>query len=105
MKPTKTRMLPVVTSVAALAMNFAGQSVRAATPEVTTVPVPSGGEAIVAKGDARGTIHLVLNSSDGPHYVSCLTPDPSPAGHWYLHILVPGLCPGTRCLAGSACRQ
>jgi hypothetical protein len=35
---------------------------------------------------------------------SALTPA-SHARHWYLHILVPRLCLGTRCVAGSACRQ
>src|SRR5262249_44649321 len=31
-------------------------------------PVPAGGKAMAAKTDARGTIHLVFENSDGPHY-------------------------------------
>lgn len=46
------------------------QNVHAAPAKVTTVPVPSGGQAIVARVDGRGTIHLVFNTADGPQYVS-----------------------------------
>src|SRR5262245_8072300 len=36
--------------------------------KVTTVPIPRGGQAVSAKTDAQGTIHLVFNSADGPQY-------------------------------------
>src|SRR5258708_10262785 len=37
---------------------------------VTKAPVPAGGQAVAAKTDAKGTIHLMLDSSDGPQYVA-----------------------------------
>jgi len=61
--------LPVLNLVAVVAIFLAGQSVQAAAAKVTTVPVPSGGKAMAAKTDAQGTIHLVFDTSDGPHYV------------------------------------
>ena len=45
-----------------------GQYVKAAGINVTTVSVPSGGQAMSAKTDAKGVIHLVCDSSDGPQY-------------------------------------
>jgi hypothetical protein len=35
---------------------------------VTTVPVPGRGRPVVAKTDVDGTIHLLFESDDGPHY-------------------------------------
>jgi hypothetical protein len=37
--------------------------------EVITAEVPGGGQAVVAKCDAEGTIHLLFDSADGPQYV------------------------------------
>jgi hypothetical protein len=65
-------MKPKVSSsiVAVVTMALAGQSVRAAPTKVTTVAVPAGGQATVARTDAHGTIHLVFSTSDGPQYVN-----------------------------------
>jgi hypothetical protein len=40
-----------------------------AAETVTTIPVPNGGQAVTAKCDSAGTIHLVYDSADGPQYV------------------------------------
>lgn len=45
-----------------------GASVAVAASKVTTVPVPQGGQPLAARTDAKGTIHLVFNASDGPQY-------------------------------------
>ncbi|MBI3862847.1 MAG: hypothetical protein HY290_13235, partial [Planctomycetia bacterium] len=63
-------MLTVATVVAVVAIFLADQTVHAAAPRVTTVPVPAGGQAMAAKTDAEGTIHLLFDTSDGPHYAS-----------------------------------
>jgi hypothetical protein len=70
MKPINALTLTVVKLAAALIVTLAGQTVDAAGGKVTTVPVPSGGQAMAAKTDAQGTIHLVYDSSDGPHYAN-----------------------------------
>lgn len=70
MKPAKTRLFPVVKLMAIFAITVTGQIVLAAGAKVTTVPVPSGGRAMAAKTDAQGTIHLLFDTSDGPHYAS-----------------------------------
>jgi hypothetical protein len=36
--------------------------------QVTTVPVPDGGQPMAAKMDAAGTIHLLYDTKDGPQY-------------------------------------
>lgn len=69
MKPANTSVFPIANLVAALTIALAVQNAAAAAPKVTTVPVPSGGQAMAAKIDAEGTIHLVFDSADGPHYV------------------------------------
>jgi hypothetical protein len=53
-----------------MAMLLCAQNSFGAATKVTTVSVPSGGKAIVAKTDGRGTIHLVFDSDDGPQYAS-----------------------------------
>lgn len=40
----------------------------AAANKVATVTSPDGGQAMVARADAQGTIHLVVSTSDGPRY-------------------------------------
>ena len=50
-------------------LTFLGPSVSAAA-KVTTVAVPAGGKAMVAKTDAKGTIHLICDTAEGPQYVS-----------------------------------
>jgi hypothetical protein len=37
--------------------------------KVTTIPVPGRGQPVVARTDSNGTIHLLYDSADGPHYV------------------------------------
>lgn len=56
----------------ALAVTLIDEGCRllAATPKITTVSVPSGGQAMVAKTDAQGTIHLVFDTADGPQYAN-----------------------------------
>ncbi len=69
MNPKNKLILPVAGVLAAFTIAFACQSARAAG-KVTTVSVPSGGQAMAAKTDARGTIHLVFDTSDGPRYAN-----------------------------------
>lgn len=69
-QPKSTWMLPVANLVAAVTLTLTVQHVHAAPIRVTTVPVPAGGQAMGAKVDAQGTIHLVFDTSDGPHYAS-----------------------------------
>ncbi|MDB5387925.1 MAG: hypothetical protein JWM11_3571 [Planctomycetaceae bacterium] len=45
-----------------------GQKAPVGSAKVTTIPAPAGCQAVNAKIDAQGTIHLVSNSSDGPQY-------------------------------------
>jgi len=70
MKRKNTWLLLGTTLVAALAMTLAARSAHAGADKITTVDVPSGGQAMAAKTDAQGTIHLVFDTSDGPHYAS-----------------------------------
>jgi hypothetical protein len=56
--------------VAVFAGAIACQRATAAEPPVKTVPVPAGGQAMAAKTDAKGTIHLIFDSSDGPQYTA-----------------------------------
>ena len=55
---------------AALIIAPEGRAVYAAPGKVMTLPVPSGGKVMAAKIDARGIIHLVFDTSDGPQYAS-----------------------------------
>jgi len=41
-------------------------------PQVTTILVPSGGQAVTAKATADGALHLLYNAADGPQYVRSL---------------------------------
>src|SRR5262249_40670423 len=59
--------LSVISALVAVA--FAERATGDET-RVKTVPVPGGGHAMAAKTDAKGTIHLVSSSSDGPQYVA-----------------------------------
>jgi hypothetical protein len=68
MKSMNSFLLSVVNLVVALTLTLTGRSVHAAPARVTTVPVPAGGQAMAARTDAQGTIHLVFDTSDGPHY-------------------------------------
>ena len=70
MKLINILIRPIAILVAALTMTLMGPSVHAAAIKVMTFPVPSGGQAMAAKTDAQGTIHLVFDTSDGPQYVS-----------------------------------
>jgi hypothetical protein len=62
-------MWSVVSIVTAVVGAFVAPC-AAADARVTTMPVPAGGQALAAKSDAKGTIHLVFDSSDGPQYVA-----------------------------------
>lgn len=54
---------------AAICIALVSDVARCAVPKVITYVVPSGGDAIAAKCDSHGVIHLVVNSSEGPRYV------------------------------------
>jgi hypothetical protein len=41
--------------------------------KVTSVPVPGGGQPVVAKIDKEGVIHLLYNSENGPRYAKSTT--------------------------------
>ena len=49
-------------------MIFSSPAANAVDGRVTTVSVPALGRPVVAKADARGTIHLLCDSEDGPKY-------------------------------------
>lgn len=53
-------------SVIAVALSVASTSLGAS--KVTTIAAPDGGQAMAAKVDAAGTIHLAFQSSNGPQY-------------------------------------
>jgi hypothetical protein len=58
-------------AVALLSMVFfcsAAANAADGNGKVTTVPVPGGGQPVVAKTDTEGTIHLLCDSKDGPKY-------------------------------------
>ena len=55
--------------MAAIALMLLGTAAPA-TAKVTTVSVPVQGQPMVAKTDAKGTIHLVFDTKNGPQYVS-----------------------------------
>jgi len=69
MKPLHTLRRLLGPLALALTAALGWQSVHAAPARVTTVTVPSGGQAIVARTDARGMIHLAFHSPAGPQYV------------------------------------
>ena len=54
--------------VGVILMAISSPFVHAAGTNVTTMPVPSDGQAMSAKIDTKGVIHLVCDSSDGPQY-------------------------------------
>jgi hypothetical protein len=58
---------------AVLGLTFVGLPAEAADDgggRVTAVPVPAVGRPVVARVDARGAIHLLCDSGDGPKYAS-----------------------------------
>jgi hypothetical protein len=67
--PDRTKrpsLAPVV--VCAVLVSLAGAKPGGAADKARCVPVPDGGQPVVAKTDAQGTIHLLFNSVDGPRY-------------------------------------
>ena len=54
---------------AAFATSAARDGVCAEGVKVKTISVPAGDKPMAAKTDALGTIHLVFDTSDGPHYL------------------------------------
>jgi hypothetical protein len=65
-----------------VALALAGGSGQA-TAKVITVAVPDGGQPVVAKADASGTIHVAYETSGGPQYARL------PAGSKTLSLPVP----------------
>jgi hypothetical protein len=53
----------------ALALAMASAAQAESADKVTILPVPNRGQAVAAKTDAEGTIHLLYDSADGPQYV------------------------------------
>ncbi len=70
MKLRNARRFALIPFLAFLALVISHHAIQAAAVSVTTVSVPMGGQAMAARTDAMGTIHLVFDSPDGPHYVS-----------------------------------
>jgi len=70
MKLRKSLLFAVIQSLAMLTSALSGHELHAAEVRVTTAAVPIGGQAMAARTDAQGTIHLIYDSSDGPQYVS-----------------------------------
>jgi hypothetical protein len=68
MKPQNGKVMSLRLWFGFVLMAASGQFVNAAGTKITTVSVPSGGLAVSAKIDAKGVIHLVCDSSDGPQY-------------------------------------
>ena len=68
MNPRTRKVITLVLWVGLGLMATSRQFVDAAATNVTTLPAPSGGQAMSAKVDAKGVIHLVCDSSDGPQY-------------------------------------
>ena len=68
MTPQMRKVTPPMFWVGLVLMATSSPFVNAAGTKVTTVSVPSGGQAMSAKIDAKGVIHLVCDSSDGPQY-------------------------------------
>lgn len=68
MKLKSTWFSSGVKLAAVVALQFVVPGMLAAASKVTTVPVPSGSQAMAAKTDAQGTIHLVMDTANGPHY-------------------------------------
>ena len=66
----RTALLSAVTLFAALTTALSGEGLQAADVKITTVPIPLDGQAMAARTDSTGTIHLVFDTSEGPHYVS-----------------------------------
>src|SRR5712691_531415 len=62
------RTAPPLVVMSAILLSLAGANVARGAAKVTTVAVPDGGQPMAAKVDAQGTIHLLFQSSDGPHY-------------------------------------
>jgi hypothetical protein len=70
MKPPSTSRFLVGSIAVVFTIAVPWQNLRAAPPTVKVLPVPAGGQAVVARVDASGTIHLVFDTSDGPQYAS-----------------------------------
>jgi hypothetical protein len=70
MKPKRAFIVPFGRIFIVLAITLANQNAYAAPGKVTTVPVPDGGQAMAAKTDSHGTIHLIYDTSDGPQYAN-----------------------------------
>lgn len=70
MKPQSALTWLVVKFVAVVSISSTGQPLHAADMKITTVSVPSGGQAMAARTDASGTIHLVFDTTEGPHYAN-----------------------------------
>lgn len=63
------RTATLVAMLGGLCFLMSSASLAFAANKVTTLPIPEGGQPMAAKIDAQGTIHLVYDSTEGPHYV------------------------------------
>lgn len=55
--------------VAAVSVIWAVTGTIQGAPKITSIATPGGGRPMSARIDAEGTIHLVFETADGPHYV------------------------------------
>jgi hypothetical protein len=52
-----------------VALGVAPAALAENADKVTILPIPDHGRAVTARTDAKGAIHLLFNSADGPQYV------------------------------------
>lgn len=62
-------LAPLIVFASFLPWSVAAANAAGRSGQVTTVAVPHGGQAVVAKTDSKGNIHLLYDSADGPQYV------------------------------------
>jgi hypothetical protein len=70
MQTQSSRLSPTCIIISVIACTFAGGRSGFAETKVRTVSVPDNGQAVAARTDAEGNIHLVFNSDSGPRYAS-----------------------------------
>jgi hypothetical protein len=70
MQSQSSRVSSTCILISATAFGFAAGRSGYAETKIRTISVPYGGQAVAAKTDAAGTIHLVFNSDNGPQYAT-----------------------------------
>lgn len=72
LKTSNPDWIGAICLIAASSLSGGSENALAAAPVVKTVAVPMGGRAMSAKTDELGTIHLLFDTSAGPHYVNSI---------------------------------